>query len=413
MDNPSLSRLCPHCFIVETGERCRACGGGTEAFGGAAGAPMVVGRLRVLSGAPGLADLVANWSGPRRFPRSPWGPAEPATVCRHHGGRMIWLWESYWPDAFAGPGRARALCALRHSRALMLELPRPEDQNFRAAFARNGPQSAPAGGPARAGQDPADAPGRPELPEAAGLVADLDQALDAVGARPRRIAVVHPDPAAARLAQLRAQWCHRGCEIECETDAQRAIDWCIGDLPPPERRARAGGRRRGVLDVGVLDLGGWLGRGLVAGLHRLVPGSYPELRLLEAAADPVALRQLRQESLKDLPAPLLSAPPWRGVVRRGWWRRTELRVTLIEDLAARPPMLAALVVGDNRLNGEQLLARLLDLDYGRQVPVLLLHDARSDGTLLKWAEQEFGVKSRKFDSEPAAARAMQLLARCL
>jgi len=44
---------------------------------------------------------------------------------------------------------------------------------------------------------------------------------------------------------------------------------------------------------------------------------------------------------------------------------------------------------------------------------LLLHDARSDGTLLKWAEQEFGVKSRKFDSEPAAARAMQLLARCL
>jgi hypothetical protein len=327
---------------------------------------------------------------------------------------MIWLWEACWPDAFAGADRARTLRALLHSRALMLELPRPEAPNFRAAFARNGRQSAPAADLARASQDLADAPARLELPEAANLLADLDQALDAVGARPQRIAVVHPDPAAARLAQLRSQWCHRGCEIECRSDAQRAIDWCIGDLPRPGRRIRIGAHRRGVLEIGVLDLGGWLGRRLVAGLHRLVPGSYPELRLLEAAVDPAALSQLCRESLKDLPTPLLPAPPWHGVVRRGWWPRTEVRVALIEDLVATPPpLLAALAVGDNRLIGEQLLAKLLDLDYGRRMPVLLLHDAHSDGKLLKWAEQEFAVKSQEFDSESVAATALQLLARCL
>lgn len=418
MDAYESPRLCPHCFMRDAGERCRTCGEATAAFGNAAGAPTVIGRLRLLVGAaPDLTDLAADWSGPRRFPCPPWGPATPTALCRHHQGRMIWLWEAYWPGAFADADSARALRALRQSSALVLELPVPDDASFRAAFARNGVRAGTGEGPGDERTNPGARAARPVLSTAAELLEELDRALEAVGAKPRRIAIVHPKPAAAQLAQLQMQWSHWGGQIHGCTDVHEAINWCIGDprVPAATDPVRLGVRRRGPLEIGVLDLGGWLGRDLLVALHRLGPGPHSQLDLLVSAAeDPAASPQAYLRFLENLPTPLLTTPPWRGIVQRGWRRQRALRVALIEDPAGiPPPMVVALAVGHNRLSGEQLLARLLDLDYGRRGMLLLLKDDRSDPQLLEWIRRDLGAPILSFDPEAATAKALRLIACCL
>lgn len=376
MDERLPPRLCPRCFVIGEGFSCVDCHRAMEPFGDRLGQPLVIGRIRLLQGPPGIDDLTAGWQGPRRYPKPPERPVTPGSFCRHHDGTLVWLWETFWDNAFSADS-AWTYRALAASGSLVLELPAATFPAYRARYARSGKTGA--------------------IPEIGPLLDALDNVLDYLHPELKKIALVHPEGERGVRTVTVARIKRRCNQVQVFADEQPALSWCL--RMPRKQHPSVGNRisesnTGGVLQIGLVDMGGTLARELLSRLHRITPTtrSTHGVRLLDAVSNgSTTLRQV-DHLVGRLPPEVLPAPSWRGEFAYRWGQRTSVRLAIAET-SGLPIRLVA--VGDNRLRGERALAELLDQDYTQSLePLVLLHsEDRSDPDLLRWGRRELAAQT--------------------
>ena len=436
--------FCPDCFSARRENTCGCSALATSPRVGLSAPgeePLLLGHLTILDDTPGPAELLDGLcDGPRLYPKR---SSDSPSASWRHGARTVWLWQknaetlptpvAATSEGFNAPD-VSLLRILGATSVLLMECPQ-RTPLFLAHYARN--RNA-----------------HPAPPEVSQLIDQLQAAWELCGARVSALALLDPSGGSGREDRERLR--NECAQFKVFNRRDEAIRWLMERLPSasqqrsiipppaPERLARLPARSVGLspyrpyrqskekrieeakpLDVvRVADLGGSVGRHLLARLHaetlnaseragdarrvRLQGGSHRAVSSLWALPSAEGLQYGRLQRLRNgEPAPGAPVPAWLGSLA-SWWggeQMFSLQLNGSSPTETAGPIIIG--VGRSRFFGEGDLSDLLDtLWYGGSRPAAIIRHEKADTTLLRWVRNELPSTPEFTDGWKGGLRAL-------
>ncbi|MGA1867467.1 MAG: hypothetical protein ACMUJM_02855 [bacterium] len=384
-----VERICPDCLRINICERDHQCTSPLIPLcDPEKNKKIIIGVIRLLEGRISPNSLLrVTCNGVGRYPHN--FSSHPSDLaCRQHDGYSVWLWSALFSkipaiDAIDNTDNKRVgervLYALSITSILLIEAPLCSGY-FRVRYKQRNPE--------------------PGLISLLMIVNHLEPLVEYLGIQLEEIGIIgdkknieHCDEG---MGQLKL-WpgCPHVTLFPKETNAVKALvhPKNIQFKPHFKPFDTSLSFQMHYTDdhrVGVIDIGGDVGRDFLSLLHentytRVVP--LP----IEAVPSKNHLNWIKIQKVRAIrPGPMDKVPAWIGFLNRGMWGRASLiKVALLTDKSCIIPKVIIIGAGTDRIRGEYQLARLLEWSWKNPSGFILLRRSDTDSKLERWARRTF------------------------